>query len=220
MSSGEAASFPVLCSILQAVVTTNYVVKTINTRIHDLESLIANTLSSDEDQLRQLNIIQSNLRDLSHRVIHQAPAQAPSRPPLPPPPPPATRQVPTVPAPTRVPPLPQRPTYAHAAQPGLVIHGGTSELVAATQASQVACSNNRKKKGPSPATSAAKVAEGVRQASPSRPPPLSNAARRFFVPRLSPSPHPNSQEIRALSTTSRLPSHVMPTAPSPEPSKQ
>ena len=73
-SSGEAASFPILCSILHTVTTTNSMVKTMNTRMHDLESLIANTLPIDGEHLCQLNIIQSNIRDLSHRVAHQAPA--------------------------------------------------------------------------------------------------------------------------------------------------
>ena len=191
MSSGEATAFPILCSILHAVITTNTVVKELGTRIHDLESLIANTLPSDGEHLRQLHIIQSNLRDLSHRVAHQTPAQAPTRPP-PPPPPPATRQAP---APPRVPPTPERPSYTHAAQPGLVIHGGTSKLVAAAPANRAA--HNRKKKGPSPATSVTKVVEGVREAFPQRPPPLSNAARRFFAPHQTPAPHPDSQAIRA-----------------------
>ena len=70
MSSGEATSFPIFWSILQAVVTTNAVVKELGTHIHDLESLITNGCPSDEEQLRQLNIIQSNLRDLSHHVAH------------------------------------------------------------------------------------------------------------------------------------------------------
>ena len=51
MSSGEAASFPILCSILHAVTTTNAVVKELGTRIHDLESLVANTLPHQQKLL-------------------------------------------------------------------------------------------------------------------------------------------------------------------------
>ena len=49
MSSGKAATFPILCSILDAIVTTIDMVKSLNTRIHDLESLISNTLPADSD---------------------------------------------------------------------------------------------------------------------------------------------------------------------------
>ena len=46
------------------MVTTNNMVKTMNTRIYNLESLISNTLPPDGDYSHQLNNIQSNLHDL------------------------------------------------------------------------------------------------------------------------------------------------------------
>ena len=130
-------------------------------------------------------------------VWHTRPPLRPLLGPPTPAPPPATHQAPSAPAPPRVHPPPQRTTYPQATQAGLVIHGGTSELVAVTQANRAARSHNRKKKGPSPSARVAKVAEGVREASPPRPPPLSNAARGFFAPRRMPAAHPDSQAIRA-----------------------
>ena len=86
-------------------------------------------------------------------------------------------------------------SYAQVAHPGPVIHGGTSEFDSAARANQRA--RGAKKKQRSQTTSAAKVAEGAREASPPKPPTLPSAARRFFAPRLAPAPHPSAQEIMA-----------------------
>jgi len=57
---------------------------------------------------------------------------------------------------------------------------------------------NRGKKNPTANTSATKVAEANKKASPPRTPaPIASAARRFFAPRSSPGPLPDAADIKA-----------------------
>ena len=191
---------PPLSSLVHAMSAMGNAMEDLRLQTSDLMSRVANSLPEGVDQSRQLNQIQSSLRDLSHRVAHLPPTQVSAPPPahISHPPPSA---VPAPPGPSARGP-PQRPSNEPTRSYAAIV-GGTCEFDKAAREVLASKNNNnncttRRKKNSATSTSATKVAAAAKEVSPPRaPPPLASAARRFFAPRSSPAPHPDAADIKA-----------------------
>jgi len=191
----ESTILPLLCSMTHAIAATLKAVEELRLQTSDLEARVANSVPDVTDHSTQLNQIQSSLRDLSHRVAHLPPAHA-----VPPPqtqssrPRPSTVTAPQAPLSKGAPPHPPKA----ATQTYAATVGGTSNLDEAAREILAARQNKKGKKNSPASTSATKVAEAVKKASPPKAPtPLASAARRSFAPRSSRELHPDAADIKA-----------------------
>jgi len=191
----ESTILPLLCSMTHAIAATLKAVEELRLQTSDLEARVANSLPDVTDHSTQLNQIQSSLRDLSLRVAHLPPAHA-----VPPPQTQSSRPrsstVTALQAPLSkgAPPRPPKGTT----QTYAATVGGTSNLDEAAREILAARQNKKGKKNSPASTSATKVAEAAKKASPPKAPtPLASAATRFFAPRSSPELHPDAADIKA-----------------------
>ena len=191
---GVSVLHPLLCSTIHTLSSIGLRVDELYTRMHDLGSQVANSLSGPE--IRDLCNSVSDLSPyVAPPVLRPTPSSSvppqpsnptsgrPNRPSAPPPAVPRdTPLQPAVPTPTR--------SYAN------VIRGGTSEFDQAAAANAASGRGKGKGNKSPPATTASKVASLGEAASPKGPPPLTSAARRFYAPRNMPAPYPERDLIR------------------------
>ena len=163
--------------------------------MHDLGSQVVNSLIGPE--IRDLRNSMSDLsRSMAPPVL--GPTPSPSVPPLPPnpttgrpnrprghPPPVVPRDIPL-----QTSALPPTRSYAD------VIHGCPSEFDQDVVANAATHRGKGKGTGSPTATSASKVATVIEAVSSKGSPLLTSAAKRFYAPRNSPAPHPESDLIR------------------------
>ena len=191
LSPRESVLLSLLCFTIHALNSIGLRVDELHTRMHDLGSLVANSLIGPEiwDLCNAVSDMSCRVAPLVLRPKPSSSAPPPpsnpksGRPsrssgPLPPEVPREIHSQTDAPPPTR--------SYAD------IIHGDTSEFDQAIAANATACRGKGKGKKSLPATTVSKGATVVEAALPMGSLPLTSASRRFYTPGTRQLPTPNA----------------------------